>query len=631
MSGAPENAERAAPDAWARAALVVAVAVGLFGLLHGLSWSPTEIDRLRDDAFYEFAWAANVAAGNGPGVSDGVSTSGVQLLWSTLLVPFAFLFGAAALPVIAPWLGLTCHLAAALLVAWRGTGGGRSFAWPGVAAAFLWLGNPLLVRECQNGQETAVAVLVLVLLWQQRHASFPRVIGLSILAVFARTDLVAFVAAIAALRFRAGPRDYRALLLPVIALAPLFAVNAAIGGGLLPDSGAPMAWLWSANFAATDPTASEWLARQWWFSRPIFLGAPWLLATGAGTALLIVQVLRPGAARWRAAVFVGFAVAVLGTAAAGTGDLVVPSCVVLLGLLSWRRAGAGATTAAGRLEGLGLLAAAAAILTLHWAVRWYPRDYYAAPLALLVVVAIVRSGARPGLVLLVAALQLIPILQITAEPLVGQRAMTIAGRFVGEFVPAGERVGCFNSGLVTFHADVLRTDAERHGIVNLDGVVNPEALAAMQERALDAALDDWGVRFLLDNERQFARDPAIAHACGRWFGGAFDPSTDLREVARFVVPGHEPMVLFWRVGRGAAPASSAVARDLGPCGAGRVALWPAQAGEVLEVEVADGTRLELATVERATTAVIWIPCAQLGTGRLFVRGHSDPLLRLSRL
>ena len=79
-----------------RFAVFASVAAAVFGLAHGLSPMPGLTERLRDDAFYEFAWAANLAAGYGPSVSDGVATSGVQILWSLLLVPFAWVGGAAS-------------------------------------------------------------------------------------------------------------------------------------------------------------------------------------------------------------------------------------------------------------------------------------------------------------------------------------------------------------------------------------------------------------------------------------------------------------------------------------------------------------------------------------------------------
>ena len=90
-------------------ALCAAVCAAGWGLWQWVLLAPDEVTRLRDDAFYEYAWAANIAGGRGPVVSDGVTTSGVQWLWSLLLVPVAWCFGPACLPVVAPWLGLFLH------------------------------------------------------------------------------------------------------------------------------------------------------------------------------------------------------------------------------------------------------------------------------------------------------------------------------------------------------------------------------------------------------------------------------------------------------------------------------------------------------------------------------------------
>src|SRR5690606_2990800 len=110
-------------------------------------------------------WAANVASGRGPTVSDGVTTSGVQLLWSTLMVPLAAVFGAKSLPLLAPWLGLLLHVAAA--ATWLVVVRPR---WLGASLALLWLGHALLLREAQNGQETALACFCALQFWRLRRA-----------------------------------------------------------------------------------------------------------------------------------------------------------------------------------------------------------------------------------------------------------------------------------------------------------------------------------------------------------------------------------------------------------------------------------------------------------------------------
>ena len=96
--------------------LLAALVAALWGMWCWLEVSPDISTRLRDDAFYEFAWAANLAEGRGPMVSDGVTTSGVQWLWSLMLALFAWMWGAAVLPTLAPMVGLAFHFAGAFLI-----------------------------------------------------------------------------------------------------------------------------------------------------------------------------------------------------------------------------------------------------------------------------------------------------------------------------------------------------------------------------------------------------------------------------------------------------------------------------------------------------------------------------------
>jgi hypothetical protein len=74
---------------------------------------------------------------------------------------------------------------------------------------------------------------------------------------------------------------------------------------------------------------------------------------------------------------------------------------------------------------------------------------------------------------------------------VGQRwqeQMAMAGHYLREVVPRGEPVGCFNSGILAFH--------DPGPVLNLDGVVNAPAFAALRAGRLDAWLDAGGVRKL---------------------------------------------------------------------------------------------------------------------------------------
>jgi len=603
----------------------MAVVAALVVAADGLRWlavPPDATNRLRDDAFYEFAWAANLAAGRGPMVSDGTTTSGVQLLWSLLLVPLALAFGGPALPLVAPWVGTALHAATAVLWA-RACRDRRA----GLVVAACWLGHPLLVRESQNGQETALACLLASGLWFARRSAERSFVVLGVLAVLARSDLLVLVAMLAWWRHRHAP--VRALTAPAIAFAVHAAANLGLGAGIWPDSALPMPWLVHGNhgLAATDADAR--LHGAWWYLRPALFGGPWALASAFGCALAVFLVVRPF---WPARLRALPALAVGGANAFGARDLAIAGwAAVLFAVLPASRRRGSRSALPALLVGLG------AIVVLHWAVRWYPRDYYVAPVAVVAFAALQRVARCRLLLLLFAVSMLADRGRLRPEPLAGQLEMAIAGAALHHVLPPGERVGCFNSGLVTFLADVTATSQDRRAVVNLDGVVDGRAFAALRAGRLDAWLDAEGLRFLVDNEVQFARDPKLPHACGHWFGPDFDAARDLVEVARFDVPGvdngrpgGDSMRLYWRRGRGAPPPRLVTARDLGdgPCGT-RLVRWPAQAGDVLELAVGAGERRPLLTVDVPTLAFVAIPLPAGTRGRLYVGERPEPLLDLA--
>lgn len=605
-------------------ALLAAAVACVYGLAAGLTGSPDATNRLRDDAFYEFAWAANVAQGRGPTVSDGATTSGVQLLWSLLLVPFAWAFGAPALPTLAPWLGLGLHAATAGLW-WRSCRDRIA----GCCVAACWLGHPLLVRECQNGQETALACLLATCLWCYRSASERTFLVVSLLAVLARSDLLAVVAVLSAWRHRRC--WYRAFVVPVAALALHVACNLALGGGVWPDSALPMAWLWHANHRLADPDGVTFWSQAWWFFRPVLLGGPWALASAMGIGFCVFLVVRPW---WPATLRAVPALAVGCASALGARDLATPGWAALfLALLPAARARAVPWPLLCLLCGFG------AIVLLHWGLRWYPRDYYVAPLVVAAIAAIARHGRCRLLLIAFAVAQVADHRRVQPEPLSGQVEMQMAGTLLAEVLPPGERVGCFNAGLVAFHAAAAAAPATRRAVVNLDGVVDARAFAALQRGQLAAWLDGEGIRFVLDNPVQFLRDPRLPHAAGPWFGPDFDPARDLVEVARFDAPGidngrpgGDSMRLYWRRGRGAAPALAASPRDLGRGRDGaRYALWPARPGGTLVFETEGGVRQTLATVDAETAVIVRLAPDPNGAARLFVAGQDERVLQLPPL
>ena len=575
-------------------ALVSAVVVLWFGWDGG---DLPEVSRYRDDAYYYFVWAESLASGRGPVVSDGVATSGVHLLWALMLSALAWL--GADLVVWAQYLGLLLHGATAWLVA----RGDRTQVRPGVlslAHGLLYLGNPFLLREAQNGQETALACMCLVLLWGCRHAGLHRFAAVGAVAVLARSDLIFAVLALGAWRAAVGKgsvgrRLARAAVTSAVAVGPYALANLAIAGSPVQDSAAPIPWLMHANFHASDADAGESLQRLWWLLRPCLLGWPWLLGGVALVSFWVVWVLpvprRPGLGalrRWGPIVAVGIAVA------SGLDNAVALWCIAALFVveplvrdLSSERGALGAL-----LCGLGLL------VVVHFVVRAYPRPYYFAPLAVggLLALRCLASTAPWGryAIGIVAVESLLCVLPGAGVRMDWQEEMSMAGRFLDHVVPDGEAVGCFNSGLVTYYRG--RGSPGAGPVYNLDGVVDRRAFEALRAGDQRAHWDRLGVRWVVDNPSQFSRDPSLLHASGMWIAPDFDRDADLEEVARFAAPGGnalrpetEEFRLYRRRGVGATPRDVPGFVDLGaaPDG-GRYVLWRGPPGAELLVRPAVG-------------------------------------------
>lgn len=584
-------------------AVLAALAAAAWGLRAWWTWSPSLTDRLRDDAFYEFVWAIQFAAGQGGTVSDGASTSGVQWLWTLALAALVRLGGPAALGA-APLLGGLLHFLTAAIW-WRLP---RDRA-AGAVLALCWIGHPLLLREALNGQETALAAACASALFALRGRAERVFAPVAVATVLARSDLLALVVALSIWRHRARLR--RAAATPAVAFAALAALNLTFGGGVLQDSALPMSWLWHSNL---EQAHGRW-ASQWWFTRPVLLGGPFALASAFGYGLLTFLLVRP---RWPRALRAAPLLAVGAAAALGAQDLAVPAwCALLLALCPRRRHRPLPRDLLAVAVGLG------AVVALHWAIRWYPRDYYLAPLVVGAFAALARVARWRLALLAFPLIQLADMRRVEPEPLAGQAEMQLAGRHLHAVLPAGERVGCFNSGIVTA-MDLARQGRQPppRGVVNLDGVVDHRSFAALRAGRLGAWLDEQSIRFLLDSPQQFSLDPAVPHACGAYFGGGFDPARDLVEIARFdlvgvsgAAPGADSMRLYWRRGRGVRPAPWAEPGELrdyptsappaSPADAApRAVLWGARAGEALVfVDAAGGVEV-LASVDVDTTVLL---------------------------
>ncbi len=590
---------------------VAAAAVGTWGAWRGV---PDLATHLRDDAFHEFAWAHNLAHGHGPSVGAGIATSGVQPLWSLLLAFVAVFMD--RLPLVAPILGFACHVLAAWIVRLEGRR-----TWLGNAAMLLWLGNPLLLRECQNGQETALACLCGVWLWRHRRSSIARFTLASAVAASARADL--FLLALLLALARRSERLALSVAMVGCALLPWLLFQRACGSSWMPDSAAPMAWLAHANFEGLAPTVSEWWAQQWWFTRPALLGAPFWNASVAGFGALVATCAPPARTR-----IVRFApLAVWGSAAcAGASDLGTLGVAAVLFAASPTRSGA---RDGERRRLFALAAALVGIVVVHDALRWHPRDYYFAPIAIGGTVGLLALRKRPVASLLVGLAQFAHVASdpLPLEPLGQQRAMQGMGASLVPLLGDGVRVGCFNSGLVSW--EQLRFGSSGAAVVNLDGVVNGRVLSALQAARLSAYLDEQGVRFVCDHPVQWSMDASMPHACGPWFDGGRDPGPELVELARCVAvdeatdrPGTEAFVLCWRRGRGEAPKLPDRTQWIARTSDGRPVLWfVARRGD--GVDLGRGARVPWFTADRDANYLLPLPRGE--QSRAYVRGQDQPI------
>ena len=447
-----------------------------------------------------------------------------------------------------------------------------------VAFALYFVSRPLALREALNGQETALALFVL-LVWARRALEWERgqrkqaggLLLWALLLPWARTDLlvIAFGFVVAKQIFRLVERrgvDFGLVELSAAASALLYVLGQRVFfGAWLPPSGFAVPWLFQTVFAEGQPTFAETLRRIWWYVRPVLLGGPYMqIGFGFGVAicaLLLAPLVR--VRRWFPLLLCAFA------ALAGAQDfgavlvaslLLVPLGTILLELWSLRSPVGGL----GR-HALGFVLGFVLLLVLHLPIRWYPRDYYFVPgvLAGLVVlsafasrlmvdhglIALVPRERRLSL-LLVVTLVFLPFDRgFAVDRFPWQEEMRFAARATRALIGDEARVGAFNAGLLAWESD-------GKNVRNLDGVVDGASIPALRERKLAFWLDDEGVEWVLDTPRQVGDadpDRIAPHASGRFMG----PLGSRELVPRVIFdlpriagqhPGTEVQVLYARRG-----------------------------------------------------------------------------------
>ena len=562
------------PPPWL-VALVLALAAYVVVTQCVASW-PLDV-HLWDDAFYYFEWARNLAAGNGPCVTPDVPTSGLHVLWGLLLAGVVLVGGSAVLPEASVFLGLALHLATASLI-YRAASPQRRL---GLCAASVYAGSPFLAAQALTGPGTGLAcfaMAVLCLTYRSNGAGTGSrspnraFFWAGLFAVAARSDLIFFVAALALVEAR---RRFSRVILTFGILGCYATWNLLLAGQWIQDSAAPIPWLMDDEFQNSGRAFSE---RFWLYAKPILLGVPFRLSS---TVMALA---------WLIVAWVG-----------------------------WRR----------REPGFAwLLVGGVALVVFHNLWRYYPRDYYFAPLGVVGGLAVVRCwqvAPRTGIVIVALGLLWngrhawdVPVVRPA------QREMALAGSLLWTFVPSGEPVGCFNSGLVSWLHD--------GAVVNLDGVVNAPAFEALQRGDLLDYLRRKRVHYLVDNPIQFARSGV--HSCGQHFGPDFDAAHDLEEIVRFqwLVDRRSPSDSRGREGigwfslyrlrdQGEPPLAHARIEDLG----GDVIQWVAKRGQRLH----DGEST-IYTAPADLTYVLQVPRGDppVEPMRIYVDDAAEPILVL---
>lgn len=211
-----------------------------------------------EDAYYEFAVARNVAAGNGITAGHGEPTNGFQPLWTFALVPAYALarsdravLASIYLPSIALW------LAAAWLFAGLLARHAES-AEPGLARVIslpcfaLFLADPRLAGYFFSGLETGCYSAALLLFWRWldverplgEQASWQRSLAFGLLLgglLLVRNDAVLFAPFLllaGAHRGRALSRIALAAGIAAAVFSPWLIYNYELTGGIQPQSGA---------------------------------------------------------------------------------------------------------------------------------------------------------------------------------------------------------------------------------------------------------------------------------------------------------------------------------------------------------------------------------------------------------
>jgi hypothetical protein len=536
------------------------LALGLAALLFRLQFIAHDMrdlvtrGPLYDDSFYCFEIARNIARGLGSTVDGVHATNGYQPLYVLLLVPLYWIWGGDATGPI--YSALVASAVLNVLTGWILFRLVRRYASP-VAAFFallLWSFGPAIVRQSVNGLETSLAMLLLAAALEYYLAVYrPRpspgrretvTLGALLgLAILARIDALLFVAAIGfdVLRHRRPHAVRRLVATGIVAgavLLPWCVASLRLSGTVLPQSGEATRFL-SAAYAEHDHPE---LAGSTYDEAPglFLLGNVVRSVLQLGTSP-VVQIYARGLER----VTRPLAIDSPSNLYTLTALLALAAFVIVL---------AARRTRVDRpwvYEEFGFLIVYCVLLVAAYSfyvfgMIFYSRYYY--PIFFLSIVLgafafdlLLRlvGPARRGIV----AGALLAVYGIALPYMTQHRVTNGNYRFlrvvdwIETHTPPGATIGVFNSGAIAYFSD-------RH-IVNLDGKVNPAALAALRGGRIVEYLGTENIEYVIDHEWILSRF-LLGATSGKSLGFARVDAQD-RELG---VPG-------WRAYRVERPAESA--------------------------------------------------------------------------
>jgi hypothetical protein len=501
-AAAPRAIRRAT---WALAGIGLALRLG-FALLP-LS---AHLILLEDDAWMVMAIARNVALGRGI-TADGVNvTTGFQPLYPLTLGTLPYLIAPNALDAGVTASLLICALLAALAMLplwWLARRFGGELA--GLLAVALYAVNPYLIRISVNGMETALGLLLLLLLFAAvdwidwaRPRGVLLLALLTALAVLARLDAaLAFVAITLCLALSIGewrtmagrwwtvnerrprqigtssnqaqpafvlrPATFALRCWPValyigatlLLLAPYFLFNWMVSGSLTPSSGRALAYMqsYAGSFNLTNGLSAVFQNSAVWLDWLPSLWLKLLVALG-GVAALMLTLRRRLLRALPLLLYLPLPALYYGYGLQQIRErYFVGFSAVLIILLAWLAADV--IRRWPRAAG-GVAAALAAIMALNSYEAW---SFY-------------QTMRR--------------------SPELTQPTSYQAALWIRDNLPHEALIGAKNSGIYQYYSG--------HTVLNIDGKLNDEIVPVMERRALLDYLRAKGVRYLVDREETMA-------------------------------------------------------------------------------------------------------------------------------